>query len=315
VGDDVFGEDPTTARLENSVAELLGKEAALFVSSGVMGNQLAIRSQTEPGDAVLVEAEAHIAFYESGAPGALSGVVLERIPGERGAIQPHQVNDAVWHGYDWEAKTSLLCLENTHNRAGGAVFPLEQIQAVCEAARARELHTHLDGARLWNASVATGIPEFVYAETFDTVSVCLSKGLGAPIGSVLAGPESVILRARRFRKLFGGGMRQTGHMAAAGLVALERNRDRLADDHRRARKLAEAMSQLSAIHLDPATVETNILMFDTVGMTAAEFVNRLANYDVLTIPFGPHTVRAITHLDVTDSQIEYTVHVLRELFA
>jgi len=313
-GDDVFGEDPTVIALERDVAERLGKEAGLFVASGTMGNQVAIRTLTQPGDAVVCDADSHIAHYEAGAPAALSGVLLKTIPGVRGMITGAQVHDATWHGHDWEAKTSLFALENTHNRAGGAILPLEGMLEACAAGRARGLSLHLDGARLWNASVATGIPVADYAAPFDTVSVCLSKGLGAPVGSVLAGSRDIIQRARRFRKMFGGGMRQVGILAAAGRYALEHNLPSLAEDHAKAKRLAATISGLPGLEIDEPGADTNIVMFRVRQGTAADALKRLADRGVLMVPFGPTTIRASAHRDVNDSDIDRVIEVLQELF-
>lgn len=313
VGDDVFGEDPTAARLEARIAEILGKEAALFVPSGTMANQLAIRLHTQPGDEVLCEIDCHIAHYESGAPAALSGVLLRTIQGKRGVIHPDQVAGHLRHGHEWEARSRLLCIENTHNRAGGTIASMRDIQSVCAEARGNGLALHLDGARLWNASVATGIPEKHYAAGFDTVSVCLSKGLGAPVGSLLAGEKETIERARRFRKMFGGGMRQIGFLAAAGLFALDHQRDRLADDHLNARILAEGIDTVAGLHIDPTEVDTNIVMF-TSEVPASDVIGRLAEVGIQMVPFGPKTVRATTHHDVSDVDIEVVISHMQSLF-
>lgn len=314
VGDDVFGEDPTAIALENEVARLLGKEAALFVASGTMGNQVALRVHTQPGDEVICEAGSHIAHYESGAPAALSGVMLRTIAGRRGTITPEQIRDNAWHGHDWQARTRLLSLENTHNRSGGAVYPLDQMLEACAVGRELGLALHLDGARLWNASAATGISEAEYAAPFNTVSVCLSKGLGAPVGSVLAGSTETMGRARRFRKMFGGGMRQIGMLAAAGLYALEHHRPQLTKDHAKARRLADAITQLPGLEIDEPGAETNIVMFRVKHGTASEALTALAGSGVLMVPFGPTTIRASAHRDVSDADIGRVIDVLDALF-
>jgi len=303
VGDDVFGEDPTVLRLQETVARLLGKEASLFVPSGSMSNQLALRAHTEPGDEVICETGCHIANYEAGAAGALSGVQLQTIQGVRGIIQAEQVTLAIRHGYYWEPRPRLVCLENTHNKAGGTVYPQSVVRNVGEAARSRGLAFHLDGARIWNASVAGGLSLSELAQPFDTISVCLSKGLGAPIGSLLVGPEEFIVRAHRFRKMFGGGMRQVGILAAAGLYALEHHMGDLAADHRRARVLAKGLARFSRVALSPDSVETNILMFDVSGAPAIETLAELKGAGILMVPFGPATIRATTHRDLSDSDI------------
>ncbi len=311
VGDDVFGEDPTARRLEARVAALLGKEAAVFVPTGVMGNQLAIKVHTRPGDEVVVAERSHIFHYESGAPAVLSGVQLRPIEEPRGLLTGEAVAAVVRGRYDWEPRTRLVCLENTVNKAGGAVYPLALIREVAEAARAHGLALHLDGARLWNAAVATDCTEAEIAAPFDTVTVCLSKGLGAPVGSLLAGSEETIRLARRYRKLFGGGMRQIGILAAAGLYALDHHRAGLADDHARARRLAEAMAALPTFTIDPATVETNIVIAET-GPPAEDVLARLEARGVRLVAFGPHTVRATLHRDVSDDDVDTAVAVLRE---
>ncbi len=312
VGDDVFGEDPTVQRLEARVADILGKEAALFVPSGVMGNQLAIAVHTRPGDEVVLAERSHIFHYESGAPALLSGVQLRPLADPRGFLTAEAVRAVVRGRYDWEPRTRLVCLENTVNKAGGLVYPLGLAREVAGAARAHGLRLHLDGARLWNAAVASGHPEAELAAPFDTVSVCLSKGLGAPVGSLLAGEAETIRLARRYRKLFGGGMRQVGILAAAGLVALG-HRTALADDHRRARRLAEALAATPGFEVDPTSVETNIVLAET-GPPAAAVLARLEALGVRMVAFGPHTVRATTHRDVSDAEVERTVDVLREAF-
>ena len=234
VGDDVFGEDPTVNRLQTEIAAMLGKEAGLFVPSGMMGNQLGIAVHTQPGDEVIVEKTSHIFNYESGAAGAVAGIVLHPLVGDRGLLDADQVRSAVRKGAYWESRSRLLCLENTLNAAGGRVYPLKRIHELAETAREAGLSLHLDGARLWNASAATGISEREYAAPFDTVTVCLSKGLGAPVGSVFCGSEEKVQAAHRLRKRLGAGMRQVGILAAAGLYALRHHRSELADDHRKA---------------------------------------------------------------------------------
>lgn len=313
VGDDVFGEDPTTLRLEARVAECLGKEAALFVPSGVMGNQLAIKVHTRPGDEVIVAERSHVYHYESGAPSALSGVQLHPIAHPHGFLSGEAVAAAVRGRHDWEPRTRLVCLENTVNKASGRVYPYELAREVAEVAREHSLALHLDGARLWNAAVATGRSEAELAAPFDTVSVCLSKGLGAPVGSVLAGSGEAIGLARRYRKLFGGGMRQTGLLAAAGLHALEHHRAGLAADHRRARRLAEALAALPGFAVDPAAVETNIVIAETAA-PAADVLARLEERSVRVVAFGPHTIRATTHRDISDEDLDRVTAALREAF-
>jgi threonine aldolase len=310
VGDDVYGEDPTIQRLEARVAELLGKEAALFVPSGTMANQLALAVHTEPGDEVLTHTDAHILHYESGAAAALSGLQITPLPGPRGLPAPEAFATAIRGGYYWEPRTRLVWLENTANRAGGLVLDDAGTQAVVDVARAHALALHLDGARLWNAAVATGRSEFDLAAPFDTVSVCLSKGLGAPVGSLLAGPAALVQRAHRFRKRWGGGMRQVGILGAAGLYALDHHRARIADDHAHARLLAGAVQGLDGV--SAAVPDTNIVMVD-IPMPAAEAVSRLADAGVRVSAFGPHRLRLTTHLDVTDGDAAFAADALRRV--
>ncbi|MEM1126164.1 MAG: GntG family PLP-dependent aldolase [Bacteroidota bacterium] len=314
VGDDVFGEDPTVQALQERVADLLEKEAALFVPSGTMCNQLALKVHTQPGDEVITERKGHLFNYESGAAGLLSGVQLNVVDGERGLLTPAHVEQATRAGYYWEPRSRLVWMENTVNKAGGVVYPEPLSRAVAQAARARHLALHLDGARLWNASAASGVAEAQYAAPFDTVSVCLSKGLGAPVGSVLAGRRDQIEAAHRYRKLFGGGMRQVGILAAAGLHALEHHRPRLAEDHVKAQRLAEAIAELPQFELDPASVQTNIVMFDVRDRTAADVLAELEADGVAMVPFGPQTIRATTHLDVSLEHIERVVQALHRRY-
>jgi threonine aldolase len=310
VGDDVFGDDPTVKALESQTAELLGKEAALFVPSGTMANQLAIRSHTEPGDEILVEANAHIYYYEGGGPAALSGVMCRCINGQRGIFTGADVEAALRLADPHFPRTRLVCLENTHNRGGGKIWSIGQVQEVAAAARKHGLQLHLDGARLWNASVAAGIPERDYAAYFDTVSVCFSKGLGAPVGSALAGPKAFIERARRFRRMFGGGMRQAGIIAAGALFALANHRARLAEDHANAKALASGLAAVNGLEAAPAEVETNMVRFRVRALPAQQLVDRLRAQGVLLLAVGPDTIRAVTSLMVSSDDIRAAVAVV-----
>ena len=314
VGDDVFGEDPTALRLQEAVAELLGKESALFVPSGVMGNQVALKVHTQPGDEVIVERKCHIFNYETGGAAALSGVQLHVLDGDRGVLTGAQVEAAVRPGVYWNSPTRLVCLENTVNKAGGVVYPLEAIRDVARVVAAHGLRFHLDGARLWNATAATGVAERDYAAPFDTVNVCFSKGLGAPVGSMLAGSRAAIEAARHYRKMFGGGMRQIGLLAAACLYAIEHERPRLAEDHVTARRLAEGIAELPAFRIDLTTVETNIVLFDVAAGDAAPVLAALQAEGVLMVPFGPATIRAITHRDVSTEDVDRALAVMRRLY-
>ena len=304
VGDDVFNEDPTVHQLQDRVADLLGKEAALFVPSGTMSNQVCVRVHTQPGDEILCDVNSHIYVYEAGGPAVHSGVMCRTLEGDHGILEVSQLEDKIRPIDDHQVRTRLVCLENTHNRGGGRIYPLAKIRAISTWARQHGLAMHLDGARLWNAIVATGIPAAEWAGPFDSVSVCFSKGLGAPIGSALAGPREFIARARRVRKLFGGGMRQAGILAAAALFALDHHQERLADDHRHAQLMAQAIAETPGLRLDPPEVETNLIFFriDPALGTAKEMAARLRQHGILVLATGPETIRACTHLDVSSAQ-------------
>ena len=313
VGDDVLGDDPTVQELERHTAALLGKEAAVFVPSGTMGNQLAIRSLTRTGDAILLDANAHIYCYEAGAPAALAGVQMTLLDGERGQFTATQLEAALPPKDDHFAPPSLVCIENTHNRSGGSVWPLEQIASVAVTARKHGLALHLDGARLWNASSMSGISEAEYASYFETVSVCYSKGLGAPIGSALAGSNEVIAKARFYRKQQGGAMRQVGILAAAALHALQNNRERLAEDHANCRSLAKGLEKLPFLEVDASSVETNIVFIGTGGRNAFDLSKRLDEAGFRLLATGPHTLRAVTNLTVTENEISEAITAFEQL--
>ena len=314
LGDDVFRDDPTVHALEAKVASLLGKEASILVPSGTMANQLALRVHTRHGDEAIVHAGCHILNFEGGAAAALSGVTLRPLESSDGTLGAARVAASLHLADDPHlALTRLICFENTHNACGGRVVPQGDVLAVAELARRHGIALHLDGARLMNAQVASGTPARQLAEPFDTVSLCLSKGLGAPIGSVLAGSQAHVDRARRVRKMFGGGMRQAGILAAAGLHALDHHVERLADDHRRARQLAEAIAAIPGLFVDPATVHTNIVFFDVdpkhpLAQTGVQ--PRCRELGVL-LSGGPLRARAVTHLDVDDAGIDRAIEVLR----
>jgi threonine aldolase len=312
VGDDVFAEDPTVNLLQQKVASLLGKPAALFVPSGVMSNQLAINVQTQPGDEVIVEKESHIFNYETAAPSILSSVQLHLVAGERGVLRAAQLAPAVRPSAYYMPRTTLICLENTHNRAGGSIYPVEDIREIREFTKSLGIRMHLDGARLWNASVATGISPKEYAQYFDTVSVCFSKGLGAPVGSALVGSEEAIQHARRFRKILGGGMRQAGIIAAGALYALEHHIDRLKEDHDKARVFAERIAQNPLLGIDPNNVQTNIVVFDIsrTGKTTGELLDALRAKNVLLTDANYTSLRAVTHLDVSMDQVQRAAEIV-----
>jgi len=306
VDDDVLGHDPTVLELEERTAELLGKEAALFVPSGTMANQLAIKTHTVPGDEIIIEADSHIFWYEAGAPAVISGVMCHRVVGDRGVFTADDVHGAL-RGQDVHyPRTSLVCVENTHNRGGGKVWPMERIAEIATTAREAGLKMHLDGARLWNASAASGIAEGQYAEHFDSVAVCFSKGLGAPVGSAIAGDAAFIALAKRFRKMFGGGMRQAGIIAAGALFALDHNRDRLAEDHANAKRLAEGLAGIKGIEIDPADIETNLVYFGVADGRADELVANLEAEGVSLLGSGD-SCRAVTNLMVSAADIETTL--------
>ncbi|WP_447976567.1 low-specificity L-threonine aldolase [Candidatus Nitrospira bockiana] len=303
VGDDVYGEDPTVNRLQDTAAALLGKEAALFVPSGIMANQLSIRVQTKPGDEVIVESRAHIVRYEHGAAAALAGVQLQGLTGERGILTPQQVEAAIRPKDPYSLSTALICLENTHNSGGGSIYPLQTIERIRQAAQAHGIPMHLDGARLFNAVVATGVPAAEYARHFDTVSICLSKGLGAPVGSLIASDRATISRLRPLRRMYGGGMRQAGILAAAGLFALEHHIPRLKEDHEHAQRLARYLKKLPAVSIEP--VETNIVVFHVAGSRPpVEIVEALRRRGVLINALSGRSFRAVTHLDITDQDVD-----------
>ncbi|HFE53300.1 MAG TPA: low-specificity L-threonine aldolase [Bacteroidetes bacterium] len=315
VGDDVFGEDPTVNRLQEMIAELLGKEAALFVPSGTMGNQVSIKVLTQPGDEIICEAHSHCYNFETGGIAFNSGVQPHPVQGNRGVITAEQVEAAIRPADDHYPRTRVVAIENTHNTAGGVIFPLDEIKRIRQVADRHGLAMHLDGARLWNAAVATGIEPAVWAQYFDTVTVCLSKGLGAPVGSVIASTAERISEARRIRKVLGAGMRQVGILAAAGIYALEHHVDRLAEDHRRARRLAEAVADLSGFHVDLGTVQTNIVVIQLTRQewTVPDVVDALKKNGVLVVPFGPDRIRAVTHLWITDRDIDRAIQAFQRV--
>ena len=314
VGDDQFGDDPTVKRLEARVAELLGKEAALLFPTGMMANETAIMTLCAPSTEVVAEAHCHILDWEDGAPAQLAQVMVRGVPTADGVLSPEAVEGAIRSNFN-QPRTSLIEVENTHNAAGGKVTPLPTLQAIRSVADRHGLPVHLDGARLWNASVATGVPLADFAACADTVMVCLSKGLGCPVGSMLAGPKSVLDCARRNRRRLGGAMRQSGILAAAGLYALEHNIERLADDHARARRLAKMLSQVPG--LAPVPPDTNILMVDLARdvIDAPTLVARLKERGVLVTAFTSRRVRFVTHMDVDDTGVEQAAKAVGEIMA
>jgi threonine aldolase len=316
VGDDVFGEDPTVVALESRIAAMLGKEAALYVPSGTMSNQLAVRVHCGAGDEFICEANCHIHNYEQGASAQFFGVATQPIEGEWGVLKLDQLVDRIRPvGNDHAVQTRLVCLENTHNRGAGRVLPYDGVVEICRWAKENGLARHLDGARLFNAVVASGISLRDWAHHFDTVSVCFSKGLGAPVGSALCGPAELIRKARRHRKALGGGMRQAGIIAAGALYALDHHIDRLAEDHEKARVFADAIRETPGLSLDPDIVETNIVIFKIAPQlgTAAEFVIKLREKGVLMNAVARQRLRAVTHLDVSLEQVQRAGNIIRSL--
>ena len=310
VGDDVLGDDPTVIELQNRMAEMLGKEEGLFVSSGTMCNATAIRAQTEPGDEIVTEGYSHIYIYEGGGYAALSGVSVALVPGNMGIMEPADVAKAIRKGdgsLGHYPNGSMVCVENTSNRGGGTCYPLETMDAIAAVARENSCRAHVDGARIFNASVATGQDVARIARDYDSVSICLSKGLGAPVGSVLVGSSEMIARAYRWRKMFGGGMRQAGIIAAAGIYALENNIDRLAEDHARARRLAEAIDAMPSFTVDLEQVQTNMVYVACEEGGADDLVSRLSEHGVDTLTIDDTTIRAVAHLHITDEDIDRAI--------
>ncbi len=316
VGDDVFGDDPTVNKLQEKVADLLGKERALFVPSGTMANQIAIKIHTVPGDEVFCEAGSHIFNYESGAPAFISGVQVHPIPGERGVFTAEQLEERLRSEDHHFPPGKLVVIENTHNRSGGKVWPVREVRRLSGFAKENGMAVHLDGARLWNAAAASGISEREWAKFADTVSVCFSKGLGAPIGSCIAGPEELIEEAHRFRKRLGGGMRQVGLIAAAALYAVEHNRGRLVEDHRRAKNLAKGLAEISGFSIDLDHLDSNIIILDMSerGLAGTRFASAVAARGMHVTLAGKYKVRLVTHLDIDDDKITNALNIVHELY-
>ena len=317
VGDDVYGEDPTVNRLEAMAAEMLGKEAAVFVPSGVMGNQLALRLHTRPGDEVIVDSTSHLIRYEGGSASSLSGVQLVCVPGNRGRLSPESVEAAIRPKGLHNPPTTLVCLEQTHNVGGGSIYSLEVIHQIAEVARTHGLSLHLDGARLFNAVISTGVAAADYARPFDTVSFCLSKGLGAPVGSMVVSDAARVQTLRRLRKVFGGGMRQVGILAAAGVYALEHHIARLADDHVNAHYLATLLEDIPGVVVDVKAVETNMVMFQVPhsSKTTEKLLADCREAGVLLNAMGDRAFRVVTHLDVNHEDMVAAGRVFRQVFS
>jgi len=307
VGDDVFSEDPTVNALQERVARLFGKEAGLYVSSGTMGNEISIRCLTNPGDEIIAEERAHIVLHEVAGPATISQVMVRPLPSTRGVIDPELLAESIRPATPLFSHTTLVCVENTHQGSGGSVWPLDALRAVSKVAHDHGCRVHLDGARIFNASVASGIPVADYAAEVDALSFCFSKGLGAPIGSMLVGTQEFIDRARKVRRMLGGAMRQVGVLAAAAAYALDNNVERLADDHRRARRLADGFAAALPGCVDPTEVETNIVYVALGELDPAQISAALWERDVRIYPYAPGVLRAVTHLDVDDDDIERAI--------
>ena len=315
VDDDIIGADPTMTQLQETAARMLGKEAALFMPSGTMANLIALKVQTQPGQEVICSESAHIIHHEVGNMAWVSGLLARPIAAPEGYITAAQVEALIRPGYFYMSSTGLVELENTMNGPGGRVFPQEHIDDICALAHGRGIPVHMDGARLFNAAVASGVEAKRIARDCDSICFCLSKGLGTPAGSLLLGTKDFITQAKCIRQMLGGGMRQTGILAAAGLYALEHHVERLAEDHANARRLAEGLAEIKGIDLDLATVETNMVYFDSTGtgLSADDFVERLWERDVLAMTSGPSSIRFVTHLDVTREGIDRALDAIRDI--
>jgi threonine aldolase len=313
VGDDVFGEDPTVNKLQEMCAELTGKEAALFTPTGVMANQLAIKAHTQPGDEVIVESESHILNYETAAPSVISNVQLLPVRGEFGVMNAGEVKKYIRPKEYYFPRTRLITIENTHNRAGGVIQPVENIKSISDLAHEKEIKLHLDGARIFNASVETDISVKEYSSYFDSISFCFSKGLGAPVGSILCGDKDLIEVAHKWRKILGGGMRQAGVLAAAAIYALENNVGRLREDNDKAKYFAQELTKMNSIYVDLFTVQTNIVIFDTDKMPKEKFMTELKEKGVMISSGSYDSMRAVFHLDVSMKDVENAVDIISSI--
>ncbi|HLG02010.1 MAG TPA: GntG family PLP-dependent aldolase [Bacteroidia bacterium] len=313
VGDDVFGEDPTVNALEEKTAKLFGHEAGLFCPSGTMTNQVAIKVHTQPGDEVICDASAHIYNFEGGGISFNSGAQARLIQGDRGRISAQQVEENINATFDWLTRTRLVSIENTANRAGGSFYSLQQMKDLRAVCTKHGLRYHLDGARIFNAIIESGYTAGTIGPLFDSISVCLSKGLGTPVGSVLLGTKEFIRQARRVRKVFGGGMRQAGYLAATGIYALDHHVNRLKEDHRRAKLLGETLRNLPFV-ASVLPVDTNIIIFTlNEAMIGERFVGQLLENNIRAVAFGKQTIRFVTHLDFTDEMLNKTIAALKKI--
>jgi threonine aldolase len=315
VGDDVYQEDPTVNQLEELAANKLGKEAALFVPSGTMGNLIAVLTHCQRGDEVILETDSHIYYYEVGGMSAVAGVIPRLIVGDKGIPDPQGIKRALRDENLHYPKTTLICLENTHNRAGGTIIPPKVTEEICQLAHQRNIAVHLDGARIFNAAIALDIEPALLTKNVDSVMFCLSKGLSAPVGSILAGSKEFIQRARKNRKMLGGGMRQAGILAAAGIIAIENMVERLEEDHKNARILGEGLTDISGIKVDLETIPTNMVYFDLqgLGMDTYQFLPKLAEYNILGSPRPPSKVRLVTHYGISEDDIYTTIKAIKEI--
>ena len=315
VGDDVLGDDQTVIQLQDMLAEMLGKEAALFVPSGTMSNAIAIRAHTSPGDEIITETASHIYVYEGGGYAALSGCSVALVPGNSGIMEPEDVEKAIRKqegSLGHYPNGSLVCVENTANRGGGTCYPQEKLDKIAKIAHENGCAAHIDGARLFNACVATGTSPSRMVREYDSISICLSKGLGTPVGSVLVGSSEIISKAHRWRKMFGGGMRQAGVLAACGIYALENHVERLEEDHRRAKHLAESVNSINGFSVNLDSVETNMVYIEG-DIGAKKILEKLAKQGIDVLEVGPSAVRAVVHLHITDEDIERTIQAFQNL--
>jgi threonine aldolase len=316
VGDDVFGEDPTVNKLQETVAAIVNKDSALFVPSGCMSNQLALKAHTDPGDEVIMEQDAHMFNYETAAPSVMSAVQIKTLPGVCGVFRSEDLPPHIRPALYYMPRTRVICVENTHNRAGGAIFPLDEIKKLSDFCKERGIMFHLDGARLWNASVATGIPVHEWTRYFDSVSVCFSKGLGAPVGSAICGSKEFIGRVHKWRKVFGGGMRQAGIIAAGALFAVQHNIERLKEDHEKAAYFARELSTIKSFSIDLESVQTNIVLVDVqkTGKSPQDIIGVMKEQGIL-ISLGTFTkFRALMHLDVSFDQVQLAASKFKQVF-
>jgi threonine aldolase len=315
VGDDIYGEDETVNALQEKCASLTGKEAALFVPSGVMGNQLSVKCHTIPGDEVLVENNSHILNNETGASAVISNVQLISVPGKKGIMTAGDIKNYIRSSEYYYPVTKLICLENTHNWAGGVIQPIDAIKEISEYARANNIKLHLDGARIFNACVETGISIKEYAGYFDSISFCFSKGLGCPVGSIVCGRKDFIEMARKWRKILGGGMRQSGILAAAGIYALDNNIERLKEDNANAKYFAREISRIKGINVEPESVQTNIVVFSSSAISKSDLMSRLKEKGVIILSGSNDIMRCVFHMDVSEEYMNRAVEIFKEVTA